>query len=254
MNAGGIDLSTATIQLKDAEFQKLYPRAGAGEIEGLEGNQLSMSFAVQSDAKSKTGRELSGEYVLAAKEAMRFGGRWLINGELRLFRVPPGVVDDALNDKLRFENYVAEYDALPPGTLAPDIEFVHIDNEQKGKLSDLRGKVVILDIWATWCGPCQEPMAKLQKYQEENPGWENRVAVASLSIDDTLKEVRDHLDKRGWTNTVNLWAGEGGWKSSPAKAFRVSGVPTCYVIDADGKVIQGSHFVDAPRIVNELLK
>ena len=43
----------------------------------------------------------------------------------------------------------------------------------------------------------------MQKYREANPAWQDRVAVMTLSIDDTLEEARNHMTKRGWTNTFN---------------------------------------------------
>jgi hypothetical protein len=67
--------------------------------------------------------------------------------------------------------------------------------------------------------------------RQTHPSWQNRVAIVPLSIDDTLKIVRDHVDKRGWTNTFNVWAEDGGWHSKPATAFRVHVVPTTYIID-----------------------
>ena len=79
---------------------------------------------------------------------------------------------------------------------------------------------------------------------------------AVLSIDDKLKEARQHLEKRGWTNTVSLWAGEGNWFAPSAKAFRLHGIPTAYVIDTGGKVVWSGH-PDGDQIselVNSLLK
>jgi hypothetical protein len=84
-------------------------------------------------------------------------------------------------------------------------------------------------------------MADLQKLRQAHSDWGDKVAVVPLSIDDTLDIVRHHVNKRGWTNTFNVWAGDGGWGSAPAKAFRVSGVPTTYLIDAQGKIVVAGH-------------
>jgi hypothetical protein len=82
------------------------------------------------------------------------------------------------------------------------------------------------------------------------------VAIVPLSIDDTLDIVRQHVNKRGWTNTFNVWASDGGWRSAPAKAFRVSGVPTTYIIDAQGKIVRAGHpaAMNIDEIVDGVLK
>jgi hypothetical protein len=62
-----------------------------------------------------------------------------------------------------------------------------------------------------------------------------------MSIDDTAAQVRKHIEKRGWTNTVNMWAGPGGWDSTPANQFRIHSVPTMYLIGTKGKVVHAGH-------------
>jgi thiol-disulfide isomerase/thioredoxin len=256
MDEAGIDFNHAEIQVKRASVEQLYPRMGSGTMDGLEGKQFLVKLAVKSEGKSKTGKSLSGDYILAADQITRFGNVWRVTGKARWEQLPAGVVDEKAAAALVFENYVAEHRTLPPGTAAPEIEFTRLDNRQKMKLSDLRGKVVVLDFWATWCGPCQEPLAKLQTIRQKHPDWKQQVAIVPLSIDDTLQQVRDHLQKRGWKNTFNVWAGDGGWASAPSKTFRVSGVPTTYIIDAQGKIViaghpAGLHIAD---VVNAFLK
>ena len=76
---------------------------------------------------------------------------------------------------------------LPPrvGDVVPDIDLVNVSTGVRSKLHDLRGKVVCLELWATWCGPCQETMEKLnQMASEHRVAWHNRVAIVPLSIDE----------------------------------------------------------------------
>ena len=77
-----------------------------------------------------------------------------------------------------------------------------------------------------------------------------------LSIDDTIAIVRNHVNKRGWTNTFNVWAGDGGWRSRAATAFRITGIPTTYIINGRGQIIHAGHpaGMDFGEEVDALLK
>jgi peroxiredoxin len=211
---------------------------------------------VKSNQKSKAGHPIAGEYTLTTSRGQRGPTRWTIEDKIRWEQFPKGLLGKKELADLDFENYVGEHGALPPGTAAPDVGFVRLDNETNVKLSDFQTKVVVLEWWATWCGPCQGPMAELQTLQGQHPEWKDRVKIIALSIDDELRQARSHLAKRGWTNSFNAWAGPGGWMSAPAKQFRLHAVPTCYVIDTQGKVVYAGPPMgfQIPNVIGGLLR
>lgn len=241
MEDAGIDLKDADIQITEASLKQCQSSMPSDSLEGLMGTQFKLGLSVKSTGKAANGNTLSGDYVLAARQIMRTADGWKLMDNLHWEKLPDGVLDAKTAADLKFDSYVAERGTLPLQTTAPEIEFTTLVGEKKMKLSDFKGKVVILEFWATWCGPCQEPMAALQKIRDERPDWKDQVAIVPLSIDDTMEIVRKHVAQRGWTNTFNVWAGEGGWRSAPAKTFHVKGVPTSYLIDQQGKIIWAGH-------------
>lgn len=149
---------------------------------------------------------------------------------------------------------------MPPGKgdLAPDLVLREMEGELLVKLSDFRGQVLFVDFWATWCGPCQRPMAHNSELIERRGGdWRGRAAILGLSIDDDVEVLRKHVKSRGWENVRQLWANDGGtgWASSAAKLYGIQGIPTALLIGRDGRILWRGHpaATDVEKLIDDAL-
>jgi peroxiredoxin len=118
---------------------------------------------------------------------------------------------------------------LTIGTQAPDWKLEAADGQEVA-LADLKGKVVLIDFWATWCGPCRKAMPGIQSIRDKYPA--DKVAVFGISTGES--EAADpgaFLKKQGFTYTA-LVNGE-----TIAAAYKASALPTLYILDQDGKIL-----------------
>ncbi|MEI6784453.1 MAG: thioredoxin-like domain-containing protein [Verrucomicrobiota bacterium] len=139
---------------------------------------------------------------------------------------------------------------LTNGTKAPDIELVVLANGASERLSNYAGKIVVLEFWASWCGPCQKAMADLQTYPGKHPDWKDKVVLIAASADENADAATKHLKAKGWGQTHNVWI-----RADVMKAYHVDGIPRAYVIDRQGTIVAaGPHPWDIPEIVNHELQ
>lgn len=111
---------------------------------------------------------------------------------------------------------------------APDFSFTYLDGT-KSRLSELRGKPVFLNFWATWCPPC---VGEMPHFNAVYPRYKDKINFLAISLDDSMQEANAFMQQKGYS----FPAGYGNVNDIAGK-YEIQGIPTSLLLDANGNVI-----------------
>jgi thiol-disulfide isomerase/thioredoxin len=134
--------------------------------------------------------------------------------------------------KQQFDLQNKQDQQLGDGKVMPDIKLKNPEGKEIA-LSSLKGKLVLIDFWASWCGPCRKENPNVVRLYNayKNKGFE----IYSVSLDEEKDKWVKAIEKDGlnWIHVSDL----GGWSSSVCSQFNISSIPFTILVSKDGKII-----------------
>ncbi len=122
--------------------------------------------------------------------------------------------------------------ATAVGQMAPEINLPDTSGQAIG-LSSLRGKVVLIDFWASWCGPCRQENPNVVNLYEKYKDKGFEIYGVSLDKEEGKWKEAIHQDGIHWVHVSDLQE----WRSAAASLYAVTSIPSTFLIDRDGKII-----------------
>ncbi|AOW20079.1 TlpA family protein disulfide reductase [Urechidicola croceus] len=237
-----------TLDTKMFDETAKYSGTGSENSNFLAQNSLLQEKLLDKDFDGLGTKELNTTFEAIKRELTEF-----VNSNKNIDSI---VVNNALNSIdptiSRVKNYytnIAElYEILPKGSPSPTFENYVNYNGGTTSLSDLKGKYVYVDVWATWCGPCKREIPYLKEVEKKYHGKD--IAFVSLSVDDDRRNGSWDKAKENWRNMIaekelggiQIFAPEA-WKSKFVSDYKITGIPRFILIDPNGNVVSPN----APR-------
>lgn len=147
-----------------------------------------------------------------------------------------------------FEKYF-KHKALKIGDAAPNFILLNL-NDKRCKLSDYKGKVVLLNFWGTYCNPCIESIPKKNKLLEKYS--ENEFALLNICLDSNFKNWKEIINKNNFKGEHFIC--RGNWSEILADSYNISTVPHYVLVDKQGKIAKAGIRDSLEYNVNKILK
>lgn len=128
--------------------------------------------------------------------------------------------------------FTGDLDSVGVGKRAPNFTVTDLRTGETTTLSRYQGDVVLLNIWATWCLPCEQEMPSMQRLYEEFEGQGLRIVAVSIDNADG-ESVLDWAERRNLT--FDIWHDQSG---RIQRVYRTTGVPENFVIDRNGVIVK----------------
>jgi thiol-disulfide isomerase/thioredoxin len=143
-------------------------------------------------------------------------------------------VDLEKNQIIMKEHSASDYKRvdLLVGQVLPDFSYTDLDGKTR-KLSEFRGKYLLIDIWGFWCGPCRREMPYLRSAYEKFKGRNFEILGLNTDGDYTIESIKQNLVKNGMMWSQARFDSIG----KVLKNYRISSFPTTILIDPEGKII-----------------